>query len=34
VAEGDFGFTIFMPPCYGEIIAGRELKKLRGTLKK
>jgi hypothetical protein len=23
-----------MCPCYGEIIAGRESKKLRGTLKK
>jgi len=32
--EGDFGFTVFMPPCYDKIIAGRESKKLRGTLKK
>jgi hypothetical protein len=33
-ADGDFGFTVFTRSCYDKIIAGRESKKLRGTLKK
>jgi hypothetical protein len=32
--DGDFGFTVFMPSCYGKIITGRESKKMRGSLKK
>jgi hypothetical protein len=32
--DGGFGFTGFMPSCYGKFITGRESKKLRGPLKK
>jgi hypothetical protein len=33
-ADRDFGFTVFMQPRYGKMIAGCESIKMRGTLKK